>query len=72
MGSKLKLEATLTVNYSLDIKCPSCAHEFDLSDDEDDGVYTTPIFNNKWDELEGEGVECPKCDCMFTIYSVEC
>lgn len=64
--------AGLTVCYSLDIDCPYCGAEIDLSDQDDDAFYTGPIFSNKWDELVGEEVYCPDCEREFIISSVGC
>ncbi len=52
MESELK-NVDVLVSYSLDVECPYCEREYDLCDQDDDGVFTTPIFNNIWDELKG-------------------
>ena len=57
--------------YSLDVKCPKCKDDIDLLDQDEDGCFTTPIFTNQWDELEGEMVICPICDHEFTIDGVD-
>lgn len=63
-------KAPATMSFSLDIICPKCGNEIDLTDCDNDGVYTTPIFNNKWDDLKGELVEC-ECGAEFQISEVE-
>lgn len=63
--------ADLIVNFSLDIVCPYCKHDIDLSYHDDDHIYTGTIFNNRWDDLINEEIECPKCDKIFVILSVE-
>lgn len=62
---------TACVEWSLEIKCPYCNTEFDLSDDDSDGVYANAIFNNNWDSLHGNGVSCIECGREFAIDSVE-
>jgi len=64
-------EINATLRASLEIECPGCGHEFDLFDHDDDGLYLRPIFNNKWDDLQGEDIECPKCGCSFILGKVE-
>jgi len=59
------------MNWSMDIKCPKCKKNIDLADVDDDGVYSEPIFNNRWDDLIDEGVCCPNCDHEFLIGGVE-
>ncbi len=50
-GETLK-SADLTVCYSLDIDCPYCGAELDLSDqDDENGCFSSPIFNNRWEDL---------------------
>jgi ssDNA-binding Zn-finger/Zn-ribbon topoisomerase 1 len=61
---------TAQLRWSLDVECPKCEGEVDLSEG-DDGTYSVPIFNNKWDDLEGEHAVCPHCDHEFRIKKVE-
>lgn len=60
MSVEVKLE------YSLNVMCKECNEGFDLAEQDEDGVFSSPIFNNKWDELKGEAVVCPHCG--FTDY----
>lgn len=58
---------TAVLTWSLYIECPYCHTDFDLAEYDDDSVYSMPIFNNKWDDLKGEEVECPDCGEYFAI-----
>lgn len=64
-------QAYAQLEWNLWIECPHCEYEFDLAQENDDGWVSTPIFNNKWDDLKGEEVECPECKKSFLIESVE-
>jgi len=66
-------QAELGVNWQFYIACPYCDESMDLSDEpfNNDGYFVKLIFNNKWDELVGEEIECTKCEDIFTISSVE-
>lgn len=57
--------------WHLFIDCPKCGEQIDLSDIDEEGWVSEPIFNNRWDDLNGEEVECPECDHTFTIDDVE-
>lgn len=57
--------------WSLDIKCPHCGQEFDLSNDDADGNISGPIFSNDWEKLKDEDVTCPACEKEFQIEEVE-
>lgn len=60
-----------TLMCCLNVECPNCKSNVDLFDNDDDGIYIRPIFNNSWDDLSGEDVECPACLHEFKIGSVE-
>ncbi len=60
-----------TLNCSLDITCPECKNRFDLFDEDDESIYSKPIFNNDWDKLNDVDAECPKCYYLFQIETVE-
>ena len=66
-------KATLFVDYALFIDCPYCREQNNLADQvhSDEGKFTIPIFNNKWNDLKDEEVECDSCDEIFQIKSVE-
>lgn len=64
--------AEMTVSWSFDIECPYCKADLDLSDQNDDGCFTNPIFNNRWDDVVGMKATCPDCGNDFTISKVEC
>jgi len=52
------------------IECPNCDEDIDLFEDDPDGVYTVPVFNNSWDDLKEEEVYCPKCGHEFQIKEI--
>ena len=64
-------KSVVMFDYSMMIECPHCEEYFDLVDEEEDGEYSTPIFNNRWDNLRGELVFCPECGKEFAIECVE-
>ena len=64
--------ADVLVRYSLDVDCPYCGAEMDLCDQDDDGCFSIPIFNNDWDVLEGMEATCPDCNREFNLSKVEC
>lgn len=64
-------KATANLTAHLFIDCPKCKHGFDLFDNDDDGIYSMPIFNNTWRDLEDEDVICPECDHEFKIKNIE-
>ncbi|MDY0251443.1 MAG: hypothetical protein RBR45_15565 [Pseudomonas sp.] len=57
--------------WSLDVKCPHCGQEYDLSVDDADNRFSHAIFNNDWNDLRGEEVTCPNCEEDFQIEEVE-
>lgn len=59
------------LSWSLDVECPKCRADIDLTDIDDEGYVSMAIFNNKWDDLEGLEVECPECEHEFMISGVE-
>ena len=65
--------AKATLDWHLWIHCPECDETIDLADVDDggEGTYSDPIFNNRWDDLKGETVDCPECKCEFEIAGVE-
>lgn len=65
------MKSRIRFSFSMRIECPKCSHDFDLVDHDDDGCYTRPIFNNRWDDLKGEDVLCPECETEFKISEVE-
>lgn len=68
-GEEMK-SSDLTITYSLDIECPYCGADIDLCDQDDEGFLSRPVFNNRWEDLEGKAVTCPDCDKTFKISSV--
>jgi len=63
----------LNVTYILNIVCPYCGVDVDLTGEEkdDDEYYLSPIFENGWDDLIGEEITCQHCDKIFKISNVE-
>ena len=68
MTPKEKQDARLIAE--LLVKCPACGKDFDLFDEDDDGQFLKPIFNNDWDALKGAAVECPSCGHLIEIEEV--
>jgi uncharacterized protein YbaR (Trm112 family) len=64
-------KAKAILSWQLWIECPKCKADIDLSDQDEDGWVSTPIFNNKWGDLLDEEVICPDCDYEFQIEDVE-
>ena len=61
------------LDWHLWVDCPKCCAGIDLIDQDPDMDYlfSVAIFNNKWDDLEGEEVSCPECKHEFKINKVE-
>ena len=59
------------LDWSVDVECPACKEEFDLTDHDDDRVVASAIFNNNWDALKGYEAICEHCQHEFKIESVE-
>lgn len=64
-------EACATLSWSLDVECPLCHLNNDLSNDDDDGIVAKAIFNNRWDDLVGEIFTCQECGAEFKLSEVE-
>ena len=60
-----------SLDWHLWVDCPKCKESIDLVDQNDDGVFAIPIFNNEWENLEGCEVYCPECKHEFEIDGVE-
>lgn len=65
------VEASL--DFSLYAECPYCQYNNDLAGypHDEEGCFSIPLFNNKWDEIKGHEVTCDCCEQMFTISKVE-
>ena len=61
-----------TLTWSLDVECPQCKKEIDLTDQDDESYFSGAIFNNHWASLKGETVYCEDCDDEFLLSGVEC
>ena len=60
------------LSWSLDVECPGCKKDIDLSDcDTDDFSIARRIFTNEWDKLQGHEITCPHCTHEFALDSVE-
>lgn len=64
--------AEAIVEWSLNATCPYCDADVDLADQDEEGCFSGPIFNNRWDDIVGMEAHCPDCSENFTISSVEC
>ena len=64
---------TAYLDWSLNVECPNCGEEIDLSKSphDDDGCFAGPIFNNNWDHLKNAEVLCTECEHEFEIEQVE-
>lgn len=57
-----------TLTYTVDIECPKCKKEIDLTENnDDDGQISFPLFNNRWDDAQGVSVTCDHCDHDFEL-----
>jgi hypothetical protein len=67
------VEATIRLSFDLHVNCPHCDETIDLMDNDynDDGFFTRPIFENRWEDLKGEEITCFECEETFTIKDVE-
>jgi len=63
------MKKTALLSWHLFVDC-DCGELLDLADHDEDRDFS-PIFNNKWDEIEGGEVICPKCDAVIVIEKVE-
>ena len=60
------------LSWSLDVECPGCKEDIDLSAcDTDDYSIARRIFTNEWDKLQGHEITCPHCAHEFTLDGVE-
>ena len=59
------------VSWSLDIDCPKCGESIDLSDQDDDRIFSIAIFSNKWNDLKGADCYCDKCLHEFVVDGIE-
>ena len=64
--------AEALLSWNLTVDCPYCGEENDLADPYHDceGYFSTPIFNNKWEEIDGKEADCQKCGKTFSVSSV--
>jgi len=63
----------IEVYYEINVDCPSCKKTMDLTENnfDDDGVFSKPLFTNRWDEVKGIKIECIHCDNEFKIDGME-
>ena len=64
-------EAKAWLSWHLFIECPYCKKDIDLVDLDEDGWISKPIFNNEWDKLTNQEVNCPQCLKTFKISTIE-
>lgn len=66
-------ESVATLSWSLDVECPACKQDNDLSTSphDDDHEFGRAIFSNEWDALNGYEVTCQHCQHEFKIEKVE-
>ena len=60
------------LSWNLFAECPHCKEDIDLADSthDVDGCFSVPLFNNLWEEIEGNEVDCPKCKNTLLISEV--
>ena len=68
--SELK-KAVVIFSYQLNATCPHCDNVEDLLLQDDEGIYTEHVFNNKPRQLEGMKLNCSNCEEDFLIDYVE-
>lgn len=61
------------LSWELYVDCPRCNETFDVvdTDAENDYVIAKRIFSNKWDDVAGCDLTCPKCEHEFQIGGVD-
>ena len=59
------------LSFSLDVQCPECEHDFDVSDQDDENVISGLVFTNRWEEIKGHSATCPSCDHKFILDGIE-
>lgn len=64
-------EASAQISWSLDIECPECEIEFDLSEFDSDNLFGNAIFENRWEDVKGQEVCCPECNSEFKVKEIE-
>lgn len=62
---------TARLNWTLYIDCPACDAMVDLVDQDDNQIFATAIFNNKWGSAKGEEVFCDECNHEFKVDDIE-
>jgi hypothetical protein len=62
---------TAYLDWSLNIDCPKCGNENDISAPDDDAIVSNAIFHNNWDALKGFDVVCNMCGHDFVVDCVE-
>lgn len=74
-AEKKKLDyADAKVDWSLDVECPHCGGESNLSQVDKKGIYSGPIFSGKKDNLKNTIVTCHhtnECGKDFLIGDIE-
>lgn len=60
------------LSYHLFVDCPKCNEQLDLSDSphDDEGYFSTSIFNNRWSDLDDSEVTCEHCNHQFTVAEI--
>ena len=64
---------TAYLDWALNVECPKCNDDNDLSDSEHDPENTVSraIFCGQWDDLKGFEVTCEHCGHEFKLDEVE-
>ena len=62
------------LDWSLEVECPHCKEETDLvkyESEQGDYIIAEAVFNNRWDDVAGYEVICPKCQHDFELSGIE-
>lgn len=64
---------TAYVDWALDVSCPECDQNNDLSQTchDPEGLIADHIFSNRWNQVEGLEVTCKFCGHVFKLDKVE-
>lgn len=65
--------AIAQLDFSVDVTCPYCEKEQDITRYDHENTINKAIFNNRWHDLEGYLHVCEfnECGAVFKIEKVE-
>lgn len=59
------------VDWSLDVECPNCKENVELSKQDDENSIARKLFSNQWDKIVGWEATCPYCKHEFIVDKVD-